>query len=136
MTGPARRWAHRGWPHSLKTVISLMLNSAAADVDGLGRAGDVFIQRRLHQCPQHGQASWALGRPTIEVWAEIWDYCGPLVGACSRMAKSPRPMACACSCAAATSEECFFAFSYSPVRDESGNVAGLFAPTSMSPAVT
>jgi hypothetical protein len=79
---------------------------------------------------------WALGRPTIEVWAEIWDYCGPLVEARVHAWRSrPRPMACACSCAAATPEE-FFAFSYSPVRDESGNVAGLFAPTSMSPAVT
>ena len=26
----------------------------------------------------HSKHEWALGRPAAEVWAEIWDVCGPL----------------------------------------------------------
>jgi PAS domain S-box-containing protein len=73
---------------------------------------------------------WALGRPASEVWAEIWDVCGPLAdkvflnGEASfvddvRLFMSRGELL----------EETFYSFSYSPIRDDSGHVAGLFCPS-------
>jgi PAS domain S-box-containing protein len=73
---------------------------------------------------------WALGRPASEVWAEIWDVCGPLADAVFKKGEAAfvddvrlfmrrRHF----------TEETFYSFSYSPIRDESGNVGGLFCPS-------
>ena len=69
----------------------------------------------------------ALGRPGPEVWAEIWDDIGPMFERRRRageatfsedlllfMERHGYP------------EECYFTFSYSPIRDESGGVGGMF----------
>ena len=84
-----------------------------------------------------GQTRAPLGRPASEVWAEIWDVCGPLA---DKVLRRARP---------ASSddvrlfmnrgdflEETFYSFSYSPIRDESGQVCGLFCPsTDVTPKV-
>jgi len=70
---------------------------------------------------------WALGRPGTEVWPEIWDDIGPMVERVVRhgeatwsddlrlfMHRRGFP------------EEVFFTFSYSPIRDESGGIGGMF----------
>ncbi|WP_373991767.1 ATP-binding protein [Duganella sp. BuS-21] len=133
----ARIWAHdwdatplgaiAAWPHSLKTVISLMLNSPQPMWMGWGEQvtflyNDAYID--VLSMAKHPQA---LGRPTKEVWAEIWDICGPLVDRV--FAHGETTMADAVRLFMRRGdflEETFYAFSYSPVRDESGSVAGLF----------
>ena len=73
---------------------------------------------------------WALGKPTAEVWPEIWDICGPLVdkvyqeGEASFLDDVRFLMN-----RGDFTEETYYSFSYSPIRDESGTVAGLFCPT-------
>ncbi len=80
---------------------------------------------------------WALGKPASEVWSEIWDFCGPLAekvfqkGEASfidevRLFMNRGDFV----------EETYYSFSYSPIRDESGAVAGLFCPsTEVTPKV-
>ena len=80
---------------------------------------------------------WALGRPATEVWAEIWSICGPLAdkvfqkGEASfvddvRLFMNRGHFL----------EETYYSFSYSPIRDEFGKVAGLFCPsTEVTPKV-
>jgi signal transduction histidine kinase len=133
----ARIWAHdwantplgpiAGWPHSLKTVINLMLNSPQPMWMAWGKEVTFLYNDAYIDVLSMAKHPWALGRPTIEVWAEIWDYCGPLVEKVyergeSTMADDVRLF----MRRGDHLEETFYAFSYSPVRDESGAVAGLF----------
>ena len=79
----------------------------------------------------------ALGKPAEEVWPEIWDICGPLAdkvfqnGEASflddvRLLMNRGDFI----------EETYYSFSYSPIRDESGKVAGLFCPsTEVTPKI-
>lgn len=69
---------------------------------------------------------WALGRPFREIWSEVWNEVLPLVETALRgeatwsenlplvLERNGYP------------EDCWFTFSYSPLRDENGKVAGLF----------
>ncbi|NVM77166.1 signal transduction histidine kinase [Duganella sp. SG902] len=133
----ARIWAHDwgntplgpidGWPHSLKTVINLMLNSPQPMWMGWGEQVTFLYNDAYIDVLSMAKHPWALGRPTVEVWAEIWDYCGPLVErvfthGVSTMADDVQLF----MRRGDFLEETFYAFSYSPVRDESGQVAGLF----------
>jgi hypothetical protein len=66
------------WPQSLRTVVSLLLNSKfpmfvawGPQLAFLYNDGYVPIFGAKH--PK------ALGRPFAEVWSEIWDDIGPLV---------------------------------------------------------
>jgi signal transduction histidine kinase len=132
-----RIWAHdwentplgpiANWPHSLKTVINLMLNSPQPMWIGWGEQVTFLYNDAYIDVLSKAKHPWALGRPTIEVWSEIWEYCGPLVEKVfdygeSTMADDVRLF----MRRGESLEETFYAFSYSPVRDESGAVAGLF----------
>jgi signal transduction histidine kinase len=133
----ARIWAHdwagtplgpiAAWPYSLKTVISLMLNSPQPMWMGWGEQVTFLYNDAYINVLSLAKHPWALGRPTAEVWAEIWDFCGPLVERVFTHGEVTMNDGVRLFMRRADFlEECFYAFSYSPVRDESGNVAGLF----------
>ncbi len=73
---------------------------------------------------------WALGRPFREIWSEVWDDVEPLVNTALGgeatwsenlhlvLERNGYP------------EDCWFTFSYSPVRDDNGKVAGIFCAAS------
>jgi DNA-binding NarL/FixJ family response regulator len=118
------------WPQSLKTAVNLILSSQHPMWIGWGPDitflyNDAYVQ--VLSLAKHPQA---LGRPAAEVWAEIWDICGPLAdkvfqrGEASfvddvRLFMSRGDFL----------EETYYSFSYSPIRDEAGKVAGLFCPS-------
>ena len=118
------------WPQSLKTSISLMLTSQHPIWIGWGPEAAFLYNDAYIQVLSSAKHPKALGAPASEVWAEIWDYCGPLAdkvfqkGEASfvddvRLFMSRGDFL----------EETFYSFSYSPIRDESGNVGGLFCPS-------
>ncbi|MBV8828087.1 MAG: hypothetical protein JO108_02545, partial [Acidobacteriaceae bacterium] len=118
------------WPQSLKTSVGLILTSQHPMWIGWGsQMWFLYNDAYVHVLGQakHG---WALGRPAAKVWAEIWDICGPLAdkvfsqGQASfvddvRLFMNRGDFL----------EETYYSFSYSPIRDESGNVGGLFCPS-------
>ena len=129
-------WSHTSlgpietWPQSLKTSVNLILNARHPMWVGWGK--DVTFLYNDAYIPVLSMAKhpWALGKPTIEVWPEIWDVVGHLIanvyekGEASflddiRFLMNREDFV----------EELYFSFSYSPIRDESGAVAGLFCPT-------
>ena len=74
-----------------------------------------------------GKHPWALGRPTAEVWKEIWPDIGPMLAQALQgsegtyveaqlliMERNGYP------------EETYYTFSYSPIPDENGAVGGIF----------
>ena len=68
----------------------------------------------------------ALGRPFREVWSEIWADISPLIdkalaGEASWLENLPLIMM-----RRGHAEEAYFTFSYSPVQDEAGAIAGMF----------
>ena len=118
------------WPQSLKTSIGLMLNSQHPIWIGWGLKG-IF----LYNDPYIGVLSAAkhpraLGRPAAEVWSEIWDYCGPLADKVLQRGEASFVNDVRLFMNRGDYlEETFYSFSYSPIRDESGNVGGLFCPS-------
>ncbi len=66
------------WPQSLKTSVNLILNSQHPMWVGWGREAIFLYNDAYIQVLSSAKHPWALGRPAAEVWAEIWDICGPL----------------------------------------------------------
>ena len=119
-----------GWPQSLKAVVSLMLSSPQPMWMGWGEQATFLYNDAYIHVLSAAKHPWALGRPAAEVWTEIWDYCGPLVDRVfqhgeATLADDVRLFMRRSDFI----EEMFYSFSYSPVRDESGRVAGLFCPS-------
>jgi signal transduction histidine kinase len=68
----------------------------------------------------------ALGRPFREVWSEIWTDIKPLVSAALHGQPTYHENLPLIMNRRGFNEQTWFTFSYSPVRDESGSVAGVF----------
>lgn len=117
------------WPQSLKTTINLMLNSKNPIWIGWGPENtflynDAYID--VLGIDKHG---WALGRPAAVVWEEIWDICGPLSDKVYNESLSTNNDDVQLFMKRGDFlEEVFYSFSYSPIFDEFGRVAGLFCP--------
>jgi PAS domain S-box-containing protein len=110
------------WPAALRTTLGIVLNSRFPTFmcwgpELIGFYNDAYL-------PILGMKT-ALGRPFREAWSEAWDTVGPIAerawaGVASYFEDLP-----------VTSErfgypaQHFYSFSYSPVRDESGSVAGI-----------
>jgi PAS domain S-box-containing protein len=111
-----------GWPGSLCTALSMVLNSRFPCLlcwgpDFLSFHNDAYQ-------PLLGEKA-ALGRPFREVWAEAWDTVGPLAarawqGEASYFEDLPIVLE-----RRGYREQGWYTFSYSPVRDEAGAVGGI-----------
>ncbi|WP_165390838.1 PAS domain-containing hybrid sensor histidine kinase/response regulator [Pseudoduganella lutea] len=118
--GPPERW-----PPALRTVVGLMLNSAFPMFAAWGPElaflyNDAYVDVLGRKHPH------ALGKPFREVWADIWHDISPIVdkamaGRASYHENLPLTMH-----RNGYDEETWFTFSYSPMRDEAGDVAGVF----------
>ena len=117
----------QAWPQSLRTAVGICLSSRFPILLWWGPEL-VMIYNDAYR-PMLGQSKHprALGAPGREVWGEIWDVIGPMLG---------QVMAGGGATWSADQllvldrngypEECFFTFSYSPITDESGGVGGVF----------
>ncbi len=113
-----------GWPQSLKTATSILLESHFGMYVAWGR-DYIQIYNDLYRPILGSSKHPAIGRPAHDTFAESWHIIGPLfdqvmrgeaVGADDWMLPLDRH---------GFLEECFFTFSYSPIRDESGDVGGV-----------
>lgn len=113
------------WPQSLRTAISIMLDTHFPMYIAWGNE---FIQfyndgyRPILGSTKHPQA---MGISTRQTFAEIWDIIGPMfegvmegraVGFTDFMLPLDRN---------GFTEECYFIFSYSPIRQENGEPGGV-----------
>jgi signal transduction histidine kinase len=114
------------WPQALRSVVNLMLGSAFPMFVAWGAElaqlyNDPYIEVMGDKHPR------GIGRPLLENWAEIRDDVGPLaeqamLGHASYLENLPLRM----RRGRGDGEDTWFTFSYSPVQDESGAVAGMF----------
>jgi len=119
------------WPQSLRTAVSICIGSRYPieiwwGPDYLRFYNDAY--RPALGATKHPQF---LGRPGRECWAEIWDEIGPMLdgvretGIATWSEDYPLMMT-----RNGYVEETYFTFSYSPLRDESGGVGGIFCACS------
>ncbi|MGZ5201882.1 MAG: ATP-binding protein [Telluria sp.] len=110
------------WPGSLRTSLSLVLNSKFPcflcwGPDFISFCNDAYL-------PLLGEKE-ALGRRFADVWSEAWDTVGPIArrafdGEASYFEDMPITVQ-----RHGYPEQTWYSFSYSPVRDESGAVGGI-----------
>src|SRR5579872_2096816 len=126
-----------GWPQSLKTSVSLILSSRHPMWIGWGPEMTFLYNDAYLHVLGLAKHPWALGRPAAEVWAEIWDVCGPLAEKVFREGQASFVDDVRLFMSRGDFlEETYYSFSYSPIRDESGKVQGLFCPsTDVTPKV-
>ncbi|HEX8394360.1 MAG TPA: ATP-binding protein [Longimicrobium sp.] len=115
------------WPQSLRTAAGMALASGFPEV--------VCWGPRLIQIYNDGyipitgaKHPWALGRPTTEVWPEVWHLNGPLfaraqAGETATVVDAPYTLHR--NGPDAPPDETFFTLSFSPIRDEAGAVGGV-----------
>jgi len=113
------------WPHSLRTVVALLLQSRfpmfVAWGDTLGFLyNDPYAEILGQKHPR------ALGRRFYDIWSEIWPDISPLIDAAMSGHSTYREDLPLVMNRKGYDEQTWFTFSYSPVRDESGKVAGMF----------
>src|SRR5579864_863332 len=117
-----------GWPQSLRTSVSTCLNSRFAILIWWGPEL-VMLYNDAYRDIIAGKHPAALGCPGRQCWPEIWHIIGPMLENVLHrgeatwsndllllLERNGYP------------EECYFTFSYSPIRDESGEIAGVFTP--------
>ncbi|WP_237538430.1 SpoIIE family protein phosphatase [Streptomyces sp. SID486] len=74
---------------------------------------------------------WALGRPANEVWAEIWGDIGPRIETVLRTGEATWDEGLLLFLErSGYSEETYHTFSYSPLRDDAGDVVGMLCVVS------
>jgi signal transduction histidine kinase len=125
------------WPHVLKTSVGLILGSRHPMWIGWGPEMTFLYNDAYLHVLGTSKHPWALGRPAAEVWAEVWDVCGPLArGVFERREAAFVDDVRLFMNRGKFVEETFYSFSYSPILDANGNVSGLFCPsTDVTPKV-
>ena len=113
------------WPQSLKTTVSILVNSAYPMFLAWGPKL-AFLYNDGYRPIFGDKHPGALGRPFAEVWAEIWEDIRPLVEQALSGERTWSDDMQLFMERSGYREECYFTFSYSPVRDESGGVGGMF----------
>jgi PAS domain S-box-containing protein len=113
------------WPQALRTVVSLMLDSKFPMFVAWGRElgflyNDAYAEILGSKHPS------ALGCPFQDIWSEIWPDISPLInralaGEATYSENLPLLMM-----RKGYQEQTWFTFSYSPVRDDTGSVAGMY----------
>src|SRR5690606_21784378 len=114
----------------LKTSVNLILNSRHPMWIGWGKEMTFLYNDAYVSVLGAAKHPSALGRPASEVWSEIWDVCGPLAD--QVFAKGEATFLDDVRLfmnRGGYTEETYYSFSYSPIHDEEGNVAGLFCPS-------
>jgi GAF domain/PAS fold len=113
------------WPQSLKTTLGILLQSRYPMFVFWGPHlikiyNDAYRPITGHKHP------WALGRPGVEVWPEIWSDIKPLVDRALGGDSTWSDDLMLFMERRGFPEEVYFTFSYSPISDESGGVGGMF----------
>jgi PAS domain S-box-containing protein len=122
--------APENWPQNLRMALRIMLTSLQPIWIGWGK-DLIYFYNDPYKSIVGGKHPWALGRPTAEVWREIWGDIGPMLATATRggqgtyvesqlliMERNGYP------------EETYYTFSYSPIPNDDGSVGGIFCANS------
>lgn len=118
--------AIEAWPQSLRSALSICLGTRFPIALYWGPQF-VLLYNAMYSPIPGNKHPWALGRPAEEAWSEIWSTLDPMfhgvvtTGEAVYFEDSLLVMD-----RHGYLEECYFNFTISPIRGESGQVEGLF----------
>jgi signal transduction histidine kinase len=117
--------AVEGWPQSLRTSLSILLETGFPMYIAWGRSFTQFYNDGYRPILGSTKHPMAMGISTRETFAEIWHIIGPmfegvLQGRTTTVVDFMLPLD-----RHGFTEECYFIFSYSPIREEGGSVGGV-----------
>ncbi len=119
------------WPQSLRTAVSILLSSRFSMWMAWGPELTFFCNAAYRRDTLGHKYPWALGRPAREVWAEIWDDIGPRIDRVLATAEATWDEALLLFLErSGYPEETYHTFSYSPLRDDGGQVVGMLCVVS------
>ena len=114
-----------GWPPSLRTVVELLLQSQFPMFVAWGPELG-FLYNDSYSEILGAKHPLALGRRFEDIWSEIWTDIFPLIDAAMHGQATYHEDLPLVMNRKGYDEQTWFTFSYSPVRDETGKVAGMF----------
>jgi signal transduction histidine kinase len=115
------------WPQSLRTAVSIMLESRFAMVVAWGPEFRFFYNDRYRPILGSTKHPAAVARPAAEIFPEVWGVIGPEFERVRRGESFAIDDWLLPLDRNGYLENCWFTLSYSPIRDESGGVGGLLA---------
>jgi signal transduction histidine kinase/FixJ family two-component response regulator len=115
------------WPQSLRTSVSICLSSRHPMLIWWGPELVMIYNDAYRPILGSIKHPAAMGQRGSECWPEIWNIIGPMLegvmttGTATWSTNQLLPLE-----RNGYPEECYFTFSYSPIRDETGGVGGVF----------
>jgi PAS domain S-box-containing protein len=119
------------WPQSLQTAVSILLSSRFSMWMAWGPQLTFFCNAAYRRDTLGSKYPWALGQPASEVWAEIWADIGPRIEKVLSTGQATWDAALLLFLErSGYPEETYHTFSYSPLRDDAGQVVGMLCVVS------
>ena len=113
------------WPQSLKTVVRTLLTSRFAMWMSWGPELTFLYNDDYARMTLGKKHPWALGKPSHEVWNEIWDDIGPRIHRVLETGEATWDEALLLFLErSGYREETYHTFSYSPLSGDDGAIAG------------
>jgi signal transduction histidine kinase/PAS domain-containing protein len=113
------------WPQSLKTIVRVVLTSRFAMWMSWGPELTFLYNDDYARMTLGKKHPWALGRPSHEVWQEIWDDIGPRIRRVLETGEATWDEALLLFLErSGYREETYHTFSYSPLSGDDGKIAG------------
>ena len=116
-----------GWPQSLRTTVSICLASDLP-ICVIWGPGLVQLYNDAYRVICGGKHPQSMGQNFSECWKEAWPVIGEAHDSALAGDKAFLEVQQIFLERHGYVEECFFTFSFSPIRDEAGRVGGLFHP--------
>ncbi len=114
------------WPRSLQAVVRMVLSSRFSMWMAWGEDLTFFCNDAYRRDTLGIKYPWALGRPASVVWSEIWPEIGPRIAHVMSTGEATWDEKLLLFLErSGYREETYHTFSYSPLADDSGTVAGM-----------
>ena len=115
------------WPQSLRTTVGICLESRFPILIWWGSEMFMLYNDAYRTILGNIKHPAAMGQAGAKCWPEIWTVIGPMLeGVLQKGEATWSEDQLLLLDRNGYLEECYFTFSYSPIRDESGEVGGIF----------
>ncbi|AJD44949.1 response regulator [Rhizobium sp. SEMIA 4085] len=118
----------KGWPVCLRYIVEVVLNSRQPKFVAWG-PDLAFIYNDAYVPIFPDRHPGALGKPFTEVWSDIWPQFEPIVHATLQGESHTFEELLIPMRRDGRTEDTWFTFSYTPLRDEKGAIGGLLCAT-------
>jgi len=116
----------QGWPQSLKNAVHIVLTSRFSMWMAWGQDLTFLFNETYRRTTLGAKYPWALARPAQEVWHEIWSDIGPRINRVMSTGVASWDESLMLFLERnGYREETYHTFSYSPLTDDDGAIAGM-----------